>query len=203
MLNLEFVRSFQTPFRIPNSKFYRGPRRAGRANGSTLRRSSSSARPKSRVSTSEYAPTVSASLNDLSCSVGVSRSFSTMRCVISSTRARASGGSAESLKSSRSSSARRMVSKRSRRATTVGIAPRAGRGARPADRLRGARGVRHRAADDRDVPHVLRLQVDRGELAHLARAEDRDAAAVHVAENLLRERDGGVADRDGAGPEAG
>ena len=48
-----------------------------------------SARPNSRVSASVYAPTVSASPSALSCSVGVSSSFSTMRCVISSTRARA------------------------------------------------------------------------------------------------------------------
>ena len=47
-----------------------------------------------------------------------------MRRVTSSTRARASGGSADSLKSSRSSSARRIASNRWRSATTVGIAPR-------------------------------------------------------------------------------
>ena len=45
--------------------------------------------PNSRVSASVYAPTVSASPSALSCSVGVSSSFSTMRRVISSTRARA------------------------------------------------------------------------------------------------------------------
>ena len=265
-----------------------------------LRRGVASRRPSanSRVSASVYAPTVSASPSDFSCSVGVSSSFSTMRCVISSTRARASGGSADSLKSSRSSSARRMLSNRCRSATTVGIAPRdaepgaelldflgddrlgardlagaprevladgrlqivdvveehlldlAGRrldvarhrdvddeqrpvaprphhrldvrlgedrrgraggrdddvagaergvqllprrGAGAADRLRRPRRVRHRPADDRDVLHALRLHVQRGQLAHLAGADDEDAAALQVAEDLPRERDRGEA----------
>ena len=62
---------------------------------------------------------------------------------------------------------------------------------------------RHRPADDRHVPDALRLHVLRGELAHLAGAEDDDRAAVEVAEDLLGERDRGVADRDGAGAERG
>ena len=53
------------------------------------------------------------------------RIFSTMSRVMSSTRARTSGDSADSLKSSRASSARRIASNRCRSATTVGIAPRA------------------------------------------------------------------------------
>ena len=45
---------------------------------------------------------------------------------------------------------------------------------------------------------MLRLQVNPGELRHLAGAEDQDAAPLEVAEDLFRERDGRVADRDGA-----
>src|SRR5258708_420209 len=84
-----------------------------------------SLRPNSLVSASVYALTASLSPTALSCSVGVSSSFSMMRWVISSTRVRASGGIEASLNSSRSSSARRMASNRCRSATTVGIAPRA------------------------------------------------------------------------------
>src|SRR5258708_21479999 len=51
-----------------------------------------SLRPNSRVSASVYALTASLSPTALSCSVGVSSSFSMMRWVISSTRVRASGG---------------------------------------------------------------------------------------------------------------
>ena len=83
----------------------------------------------------------------------------------------------------------------------VEIGPR--RGARAADRLGGACGVRHRAADDRDVAHFLRLHVDRRQLAHLAGADHHDVAAAEIAEDLARERDGGVAHRDGARAEAG
>src|SRR5262249_15202788 len=43
----------------------------------------------SRVSASVYVLTASELSSDFSCSVGVNSSFSTMRCVISSTRARA------------------------------------------------------------------------------------------------------------------
>ena len=46
--------------------------------------------------------------------------------------------------------------------------------------------------------HALRLHVLRGELAHFAGAEDDHVAAVEVAEDLPRERDGGVTDRHGA-----
>ena len=59
-------------------------------------------------------------LTALSCSVGVSSSFSTMRRVISSTRARASGGRPDSFGSSRVSSDWRIASNRWRSATTVG-----------------------------------------------------------------------------------
>ena len=47
------------------------------------------------------------------------------------------------------------------------------------------------------------LQVDAGELGHLAGAEDEDVQAREVAENLLGELDGRVADRHGALGEAG
>src|SRR5688500_13596901 len=40
-----------------------------------------------------------------------------------------------------------------------------------------------------------------GELRHLAGAEDQDAASREVAEDLFRQRNGRVADRDGALPE--
>src|SRR5581483_8215363 len=98
---------------------YRGPR-VPRENGSTRfcwRRStrpglasSCSLRPNSRVSASVYAATASASPTAFSCSVGVSSSFSTIKWVISSAGGRASGGSVDSLKSRRSSSARRIDS---------------------------------------------------------------------------------------------
>ena len=83
----------------------------------------------------------------------------------------------------------------------VELFPRRGAGA--ADRLRCPRRVRHRPADDRDVLDGLRLHVQRGELAHFAGADDRDAPAAEVAENLARERDGRVAHRDRARAEAG
>ena len=51
--------------------------------------------------------------------------------------------------------------------------------------------------------HALRLHVLRRELAHLAGAEDDDVAAVEVAEDLSREGDGRVADRDRARAEVG
>ena len=77
------------------------------------------------------------------------------------------------------------------------------RGGRAADRLGRPGRVRHRAADDRHLTHALRLHVLRRELAHLAGAEHDDAAALQVAENLAREADGGVADRDRARAEIG
>ena len=98
-----------------------------RAGPAVVRRvvcASSPARPNSRFSASLYAATVSASEIDLSCSVGLISSFSTMSRVISSTRARASGGSDASFGSSRRSSDCRMDSNRCRSATTVGTAPR-------------------------------------------------------------------------------
>ena len=51
--------------------------------------------------------------------------------------------------------------------------------------------------------HALRAQVDAGELGHLAGAEDEDAQAGEVAEDLPRQLDRGVADRDGAFGEPG
>ena len=78
-----------------------------------------------RLLASDLAPyrdeIIVSSRTDLSCSVGVSSSFCTSSCVISSTRARASGGSPASFGSRRASSDWRMVSNRSRRATTVGM----------------------------------------------------------------------------------
>ena len=67
-----------------------------------------------------------------------------------------------------------------------------------ADRLRGARRVRHRPADDRHLLHALRLHVPGRQLAHFAGADDEDGPALEVAEDLARERDGRKADRDGA-----
>ena len=110
---------------------------AGRALGGPLpdalswtpRSGGESASPNTRAIASAYSAAVSGSPSALSCSVGVSSSFSTIRCVISSTRARASsrasGGRPDSLKSSRSSSARRIDSNDWRSATTVGMTPRA------------------------------------------------------------------------------
>ena len=63
------------------------------------------------------------------------------------------------------------------------------------------RRVGDRAADDRHRFHALRFHVLRGELAHLAGAEDDHVSAGEVAEDLPREGDGGEADRDGARPE--
>ena len=85
------------------------PRRRARTGGS--RRPN---RPRSGVS----------SRTAFNCSVGVSSSFWTRSCVISSTRARASGGRPASFGSSRASSDCRIASKRSRSATTVGMTSR-------------------------------------------------------------------------------
>ena len=52
----------------------------------------------------------------------------------------------------------------------------AARGA--ANRIGGPRGVRHRPADDRHAVHALRLHVQRGQLAHLAGADDEDVASA-------------------------
>ena len=121
-------------WRTPGSA--RRPRALDRVNGSTrpspaapvrARRRRRRRRLRDRTAASappSTAPTVSASPSAFSCSVGVSSSFSTISRVISSTRARASGGSDDSLNSSRSSSERRIASNRCRSATTVGIAPR-------------------------------------------------------------------------------
>ena len=64
-------------------------------------------------------------------------------------------------------------------------------------------GRRQRPAGDGDLLHALRAQVDARELGHLAGAEDEDAQAGEVPEDLLGELDGGVADRDRAFGEPG
>ena len=64
-------------------------------------------------------------------------------------------------------------------------------------------GRRQRPAGDRDLLHALRAQVDAGELGHLAGAEDEDAQAGEVPEDLLGQLDRGVADRDRAFAESG
>ena len=79
---------------------------------------------------------------------------------------------------------------------------------RPGDSLcvepRGeAFGRLQRAARDRHLPDLLRLQVNGRELGHFAGPEDQDSKAGELAENLLRQRDGRVADRDGALAETG
>ena len=61
-----------------------------------------------------------------------------------------------------------------------------------------ARGVRHRPARDEHPPDPLRAHVQRRELAHLARADDEHVAPLQIAEDLARQRDRRVADRDGA-----
>src|SRR6266516_4408972 len=125
-----------TPAGAESKFLIHGNQRCGRdrfwGNGSTLLRRDSAAgssrtaedsvRSNRRVRASAYTSTLSESPRAFNCSVGVSSSFSIIRWVISSTRARASGGNADSLNSSRSSSARRMTSKRCRNATTVGMA---------------------------------------------------------------------------------
>ena len=72
-----------------------------------------------------------------------------------------------------------------------------------ADRLGGARRVRHRPADDRHLLHALRLHVPGRQLAHFAGADDEDGPPLEVAEDLARERDRRKADRDGARGEPG
>ena len=75
---------------------------------------------------------------------------------------------------------------------------RRGRRCRAASCSRG----RERAARDRDLADVLRLQVHAGQLGHLARAEDQRRSARELAEDLLRQRDRRVADRHRALAEA-
>ena len=67
--------------------------------------------------------------------------------------------------------------------------------ARPFRRDASLSAVSKRAAGDGELLHALPLQVRRRQLGHLARAEDQDVEPVELAEDLLRERDGGVADR--------
>ena len=84
----------------------------------------------------------------------------------------------------------------------VELVPR--RGARAADRFRRPRRVRHRPADDRHVLHALRLHVQRGQLAHLAGADDERRCGRLRSPKILRASDdGGEADRHRARAEAG
>ena len=53
-----------------------------------------------------------------------------------------------------------------------------------------------------DLVHTLRAQVDAGQLRHLPRAENQDVQPFEIPEDLLRERDRGVADGDRAFGEA-
>ena len=53
-----------------------------------------------------------------------------------------------------------------------------------------------RAIGDEDVRAAGAAQVARGEFAHLAGAHDHDGAVVERAEDLARQFDGGIADRD-------
>jgi hypothetical protein len=89
----------------------------------------------------------------------------------------------------------------------VGGAEDGGEG-RPRDRLsaelcRERLRAGERTAGDRDLLHLLGLQVDARQLRHLAGAEDEHVQSLEVAEDLPRQGDCGVAHRHGAFAEPG
>ena len=71
----------------------------------------------------------------------------------------------------------------------------------PVEMPRERFGGGERPARDRQLLHVLRLQVDARELRHLAGPEDQHAETLQVAEDLLRHRHGPLAE-SGLGPDA-
>ena len=74
---------------------------------------------------------------------------------------------------------------------------------RAVERLGQLLGALVGAVADEDGAGAAAQQVPRGELAHLARADDEDGFARERAEDFLGEFDGGVRDRYGRRPDGG